>query len=101
MAIAISAARFVRGRGTTVVSHESWRLSPRNGPVTRRKSEKKRAPVLRVEIMITAPRRLRLMDAIMCQQCSNILPDDHDTTSVKIYAKTYGGAWIRYVTTLE
>jgi hypothetical protein len=31
LAIAISGALFVRGRGTTVVSYESCKLSPRNG----------------------------------------------------------------------
>jgi hypothetical protein len=39
-AMAISAALFVLGRGTTVVSHAIWMFKPTNGPAHRRKMEK-------------------------------------------------------------
>lgn len=86
LAMAISAARFVRGRGTTVVSHEIWMLRPTNGPEHRRIRAKYLAPTLRVEIMTEAPIRQILIDPIMCQQCSSIRPDDHEIASVTKYA---------------
>jgi hypothetical protein len=38
--MAISAALFVLGRGTTVVSHEIWMFRPTKGPAQSRKMEK-------------------------------------------------------------
>lgn len=82
MAIAIRAALFVRGLGTTVVSHESCMFRPTKGPEQRRIRLKYRAATLRVEIMVAAPIKQILIDPTMCQQCSSMRPDDQETASV-------------------
>lgn len=99
LAIAIRAARLVRGRGTTVVSQESWMLRPTNGPEQSKMREKYRAPTLSVEIIMIAPIRVMVIEPMMCQLCSSILPELQETASVTKYAMRYGGAWTRYVST--
>jgi hypothetical protein len=47
LAMAMSAARLVRGRGTTVVSHESWMLRAIKGPEQSKMRQKHRAPTLK------------------------------------------------------
>lgn len=81
-AMAISAARFVLGRGTTVVSHEIWMLRPTKGPEQRRKTEKYLAGTLSVEIMMTAPTRQMEILPMMCQQCSRCRPLDQEIPRV-------------------
>jgi hypothetical protein len=48
-----------------------------------------------VETMMTVPASVSEMETTMCQQYSSILPEDQETAKVKMWAKRYGGAWMR------
>ena len=53
-------------------------LRPTNGPVHSRTKLKYRAPVLSVEIMITAPARATNIGPMICQQWLRVLPEDQE-----------------------
>lgn len=84
--MAIRAALFVRGLGTTVVSQAIWMFKPTKGPAQSRNMLKYLAPTFRVEIMMTAPTKQMRMAPMMWKQCSRRRPLDHDRKRVKKYA---------------
>lgn len=111
--MATSAACFVLGRGTTVVSQAIWiwervvsilrwiinlysrgmlTFRPTNGLVHSKIMLKYRAPVLRIEIMITAPAKETNTGPTMRKQCSMQRLECHEMTNVTRKAVAYGGA---------
>lgn len=55
---------------------------PTNGPVQSKMKLKYRAPMFKVEIMITVPARVMSMGITMCQQCLRNRPQDHERIRV-------------------
>ena len=65
---------------------------PINGPVHSKIIPKYRAPVLRVEIIITAPTRETNTGTTIWKQCSMARPECHEISRVAMKAIAYGGA---------
>ena len=83
LAIAMSAAFFALGDGTTVVSQDSCRLSPLYVPQMSRMIPKYRAPTLRVLMRILHPAAEMIMGMIICQVESWYLPHDQAAAQAK------------------